>query len=152
MSKYMGFGQNGSWTLKPMDFRIEVELILSFLIEKRWSIKKYDFLLFCAFLHLKRYFQPKMCQTHISKKIENRQKFDFPKMVSKYVLISKFCRKWFFEAQRAIFEQYFTFLAHLDPWKKIMIWGSKSHFHDFSISYMMGHRIAEDGPKCWKCT
>ena len=82
------------------------------------------------------------------KKIENRQKFDFPKMLSKYVLISKFCTKWFFEAQRAIFEEYFTFLAHLDHWKKMMILGQNHIFHGFSMSYMMGPKIAEDGPKC----
>ena len=82
------------------------------------------------------------------KKIENRQNFDFRKMVSKYVLLSKFCRKWFFEAQRAIFEHYFTFSAHLDPWKKMMNLGQNHIFHDFSMSYMMGLKIAEDGPKC----
>ena len=82
----MGFGQNGSWTLKPMDFRIEVELILPFLIGKRWSIKKYDFLLFYAFLHLKRYFQPKICQTHIWKKLK----------IVKILIFEKWCQSMFY--------------------------------------------------------
>ena len=120
-----------------------------------WKKVKYQKIWFSTFLCFfapKTVFSAQNVPNPHFKKIENRQKFDFPKMVSKYVLISKFCRKWFFKAQRAIFEPYFTFLAHLDPWKKMMILGQNHISHDFSMSYIMGHKVVEDCQKYEKCT
>ena len=109
-----------------------------------WKKVKYQKIWFSTFLCFfapKTVFSAQNVPNPHFKKIENRQKFDFPKMMSKYVLISKFCRKWFFKAQRAIFEPYFTFLAHLDPWKKWWFWVKITFFMIFQCRTLWATKL-----------
>ena len=77
----MGFGQNGSWTLKPMDFRIEVELMCPFFVGKSSNIKEYGFAFFIAFLHENLHFWAKKCKTHNLKNFKIVKKLIFQKWV-----------------------------------------------------------------------
>ena len=118
-----------------------------------WKKVKYQKIWFSTFLCFfapKTVFSAQNVPNPHFKKIENRQKFDFPKMVSKYVLISKFCRKWFFKAQRAIFEPYFTFFGTFRPLEKNDDFGSKSHFSWFFNVVHYGPQSCGRWSKIWK--
>ena len=77
----MGFGQNGSWTLKPLDFRIDVELMWPFFVGESSNIKEYDFAFFIAFLHEILHFWAKKCKTHNLKNPKIVKKLIFQKWV-----------------------------------------------------------------------